>query len=190
MRFLKEIQTIAISGIVAGAAWAAFEITPAVQKEVDRHVGQVKLWAADPVIVKAVVAQNEKGSIAGMDNQKWKAVRRSDPLVKAFQSSPAGQYLTKKVTESNGTYSEAFLSGSQGQKVAFFEKTTSYTHKGAPKFETPFTSGKTWQGRPEFDESSQTHQVQVAIPVLSGGKPVGVLVVGISLTKLEKAVKK
>jgi hypothetical protein len=190
MRSFKGIVGIAVVGLMVTLAWAAFEITPAVQKELDRHIEAVKGWAADPVLVKAVLAQNEKGPLAGMDNAKWKTVRRSDELVKGFQTTPAGQFLTTKCTESQGTYSEAFLSGAQGEKVAFYEKTTSYIHKGTPKFDVPVTTGKVWQGQPEFDESSQTHQVQVAVPVLSGGKAVGALVVGVSLTKLEKTVKK
>jgi len=190
MKFFKASLVIALTGLLSNATWAAFEITPAVQKELDKHVEQVKTWAADPVIVKALIAQNEKGPISGMDNAKWKTVRRNDTLVKEFQSNPAGQYLKKKISDSNGTYAEAFLNGAQGEKVAFFEKTTSYLHKGNPKFDVPFTSGKTWQGQPEFDESSQTHQIQVSVPVASGGKTVGVLVVGVSLTKLEKLTKK
>jgi hypothetical protein len=74
--------------------------------------------------------------------------------------------------------------------VAFVEKTSSYIHKGQPKFDVPFGSGKVWQGQPEFDESSQTHQLQVSVPVLSGGKAVGVLVVGLNLTTLEKTARK
>ena len=191
MKFFKASSAIALAAaLLANTTWAGFEITPAVQKELDGHVEKVKTWAAAPAIVKAVIAQNEKGPIAGMDNPKWKTLRRSDALVKEFQSNPAGQYLKEKIADSNGTYSEAFLSGAQGEKVAFYEKTSSYLHKGMPKFDGPFTSGKSWQGQPEFDESSQTHQVQVSVPVLSGGKPVGVLVVGVSLTKLEKGTKK
>ena len=64
------------------------------------------------------------------------------------------------------------------------EKTSSYIHKGQPKFDVPYVYGKPWQGQPEFDESSQSHQVQVAVPVLADGKPIGVLVVGVNLTKL------
>lgn len=190
MKFFKAPLVIVLAGLLASATWAAFEITPAVQRELDRHVERVRAWAADPVIVKAVIAQNEKGPIAGMDNLKWKALRRSDALVRDFQSNPAGEYLKRKITDSNGTFAEAFLSGARGEKVAFFEKTTSYLHKGAPKFDAPFTSGKSWQGQPEFDESSQAHQIQVSVPVVSGGKPVGVLVVGVSLTRLEKLTKK
>lgn len=190
MKIFKASTVIALAGLLANATWAGFEITPAVQKELDKHVENVKAWAAEPSIVKAVIAQNEKGPIAGLDNPKWKTLRRSDALVKEFQSNPAGQYLKRKISDSNGTYAEAFLSAAQGEKVAFFEKTTSYLHKGMPKFDVPFTSGKAWQGQPEFDESSQSHQIQVSVPVVSGGKPVGVLVVGVSLAKLEKTGKK
>jgi hypothetical protein len=175
--------------VMATLAWAAFEMTPAVQKEIDRHVEVAKSWAANPAIVKAVEAQNAKGPIPGMDNAKWKTVRRSDDLVKGFQTCEAGKFMKTKADEAGEIYPEAFLSGAQGEKVAFIEKTTSYIHKGSAKFDVPF-GGKAWQGQPEFDESSQTHQIQVGVPVVSGGKSIGVLVVGINLTKLEKSAKK
>ncbi len=124
-----------------------------------------------------------------MDNAKWRAVRRSDELIKGFQNNDAANLLKQKVDESQGLYSEAFLSASQGEKAAFVDKTSSYIHKRQPKFDTPFTSGKPWQGQPEFDESSQTYQIQIAVPVLADGKPIGVLVVGINLTKLSGSAK-
>src|SRR3989449_2695918 len=92
-----------------------------------------------------------------MDNSKWKLVRRSDPLVRAFQSNPAGQFLRSKMEASGGLITEAFVSAAQGEKVAFAEKTTSYIHKGMPKYDVPFTSRSAWQGRPEFDERSEEH---------------------------------
>lgn len=178
----------AIAVLLATLAWAAFEITPAVQKELDQTIEAVKGWAAAPAIVSAVAVQNQKGPIPGMDNAKWKTVRRSDDLIKGFQSNDAAKLLKQKLDESQGLYSEAFLSASQGEKVAFVEKTSSYLHKGQPKFDMPF-GGKPWQGQPEFDESSQTHQIQVAVPVLADGKPIGVLVVGVNLTKLAGSPK-
>lgn len=175
--------------LLATLAWAAFEMTPAIQKELDHSIEVVKGWAADPVIVSAVVAQNQKGPISGMDNAKWKTLRRSDDLVKGFQSNDAAKLLKQKLEGSQNLYSEAFLSANQGEKVAFADKTSSYLHKGQPKFDTPFTTGKAWQGQPEFDASSQTHQVQISVPVLSDGKPIGVLVVGVNLTKLAEPAK-
>ncbi|OLC12491.1 MAG: hypothetical protein AUH77_12585 [Candidatus Rokubacteria bacterium 13_1_40CM_4_69_39] len=176
--------------VVAAAAHAAVEVTPGIQAELDRQKKIAAGWAADPVIVKAVAEQNAKGPLAGMDNSKWKLVRRSDPLVRAFQSNPAGQFLRSKMEASGGLITEAFVSAAQGEKVAFAEKTTSYIHKGMPKFDVPFTSRSAWQGRPEFDESAQTYQIQISVPVLVDGQPAGALVVGISLSQLERQAKK
>ncbi|MCP5159866.1 MAG: hypothetical protein H6975_10725 [Gammaproteobacteria bacterium] len=175
--------------LIVVLAWAAFEVTPAIQKELDQLTEMLKGWAADPVIVNAVIAQNQKGPIIDMDNAKWKSVRRSDALIKAFQSNDAGQWLKQKLDESQNLYSEAFLNASQGEKVAFVAKTSSYLHRGSAKFDRPFTSGQSWQGEPEFDESSQTHQIQISVPVLVDGKPTGVLVVGVNLTQLTQISK-
>ncbi len=190
MTIIRRFKTAfgVVGLLLALSAQAAFEITPAIQKQLDQSIETVKGWAANPTLVGAVEAQNQKGPIAGMDDAKWKALRRSDDLVKGFQSNDAAKLLKQKLAESQGVYSEAFLSAAQGEKAAFVDKTSSYIHKGKPKFDTPF-SGKSWQGQPEFDESSQTHQVQIAVPVQAAGKPIGVLVVGVNLTKLAEAAK-
>ncbi len=187
LTFLTTISAV----LTAAAAWGAgFEITPAVQAELDRQKTVVAGWAASPVIVTAVAEQNRKGPIEGMDNAKWKVTRRSDSLVTAFQTNAAGQYLKAKLAEGQGAVSEAFLNAAQGEKVAFVEKTTSYIHKGAAKFDVPFSTGKTWQGPPEFDESTQTYAIQISVPVLAEGKSIGALVVGVNLSYLEKLTRK
>jgi hypothetical protein len=180
------------TALTATAAFpqSKFEITPAMQAELDRQKTMIAGWAASPTIVTAVTEQNKRGPIAGMDNPKWKQTRRSDATVVAFQSNPAGQFLKSKVEDTKGSVSEAFLSGSHGEKVAFVEKTTSYIHVGQAKFDVPFTTGKAWQGQPEFDESSQTYAVQISVPVLAEGKPIGALVVGVNLTHLQGLAKK
>jgi hypothetical protein len=184
------LAAVALLMVAAAAAHAAFDITPAIQAELDRQKKVVAGWAADRVIVRAVAEQNVKGPLSGMDNPKWKVLRRSDSVVTAFQSSPAGLFLKAKLEASGGLITEAFLSGAQGEKVAFAEKTTSYIHKGAAKFDVPFTTRTAWQGRPEFDESAQTYQIQISVPVLADGQAVGALVVGISLSQLERLAKK
>jgi len=188
MRYLRFVFC-AITLLVFTQAWAAFEVTPELQKELNQLTETIKEWAADPVIVNAVVAQNQKGPIADMDNTKWKSIRRSDALIKEFQSNDAGQWLKQKLDESKGLYSEAFLNASHGEKVAFVAKTSSYLHQGSAKFDQPFTKSQTWQGEPEFDESSQAHQIQLSVPVLVNHKPIGVLVIGVNLTQLAQMSK-
>jgi hypothetical protein len=141
------------------------------------------VWAADPVLVAAVKAQNEKGPIPGMDNAAWKATEHSNPLVQTFQKNTAGVWLTEKLKASDGLFTEAFLSAAKGEKVAFVDKTTSYIHSGSAKFDVSM-SGKEWQGEPEFDESSQAYAIQISTPVLDNGTTIGVLVVGVAVKKL------
>jgi hypothetical protein len=176
--------------LLATAAAGGFEMAPAVQAELDKQKGVVAAWAANPVIVNAVLEQNRRGPIAGMDNARWKITRRTDPVVIGLQSNPAGRLLKARLAESQGAVSEAFLSAAQGEKVAFVEKTTSYIHKGSAKFDVPFSTGKAWQGQPEFDESSQTYAIQISVPVLADGKSIGALVVGVNLSHLEKFARK
>ncbi|MBI3774606.1 MAG: hypothetical protein HY273_03475 [Gammaproteobacteria bacterium] len=175
--------------LMSAHAAAKFDITPAVQAAMDKQKMLVATWASNPVIVNATKAQNAKGPIAGMDNPKWKTTRRSDPLIAEFQSNEAAVFLKAKLEGSQSLYSEAFLSAAAGEKVAFVEKTSSYIHKGVPKFDVPFTTGAAWQGAPEFDESSQTYAIQISVPVNAEGKALGVLVVGVSLSQLEKSIK-
>ncbi|HAM58453.1 MAG TPA: hypothetical protein DDZ42_23940 [Candidatus Rokubacteria bacterium] len=190
-KFLTGLVLVGALGLFAiEAAAASFEITPAIQAELDKQKAVVAKWVAAPAIVSAVAEQNRKGPIAGMDNAKWKVTRRNDPMVTGFQSNAAGQFLKAKLAESQGAISEAFLNAAQGEKVAFFEKTTSYIHRGSAKFDVPFNTGKSWQGKPEFDESSQTYAIQISVPVLAEGKTIGALVVGVNLSYLEKVAKK
>lgn len=177
----------ALAALPAVSAALDFKITPAVQAELDREKAVIATWAADPVIVKAVEEQNLKGPLPGMDNAKWKGTMRSDPVVKQFQNNPAGRFLRQKMRASKGAVTEAFLNAAKGEKVAFGEKTTSYIHAGAAKHDVPFTTGKPWQGKPAFDESSQTYAIQVSTPVLAKGHPIGSLVVGISLSHFKSA---
>jgi len=193
MRFVYKLQFLVAMSFVGMATMvraANFEVTPAIQAELDKWKTVIAEWAADPTIVKAVVAQNSKGPIPEMDNATWKTTRRSDPTVKGFQTNPAGQFLKAKLEATGGTISEAFLSAARGEKVAFVEKTTSYIHQGQAKFDVPFTTGKPWQGKAEFDESSQTYAIQLSIAVLVDGKPSGALVVGVNLSTLEKTAQK
>jgi hypothetical protein len=170
---------------------AALEITPAVQTELDKQKAALVKWAADPVIVAAVTEQNGKGPLAGMDNAKWKTIRRSDPIVQAMVKSQAGEFLKKKIEASGGALDKAFLSAAQGEKVAFAEKTISYVHKGQEKFDVPMSTGKPWQMSKEwFDESLQGYAIQVAAPVMDGGKVIGVIVASVPVSYLEKASKK
>lgn len=181
------VCTLLATTAIAQEPEKKFEITPEVQAQLDVWKKTVAEWAADPKVVAAVAEQNKKGPVEGLDNKKWKALRRRSPEVEAYQTNVAAKQLAEKSKASNGIVSEAFLNAQKGEKVAFLEKTSSYLHAGSPKFDLPFQKLQTWQGKPEFDESSQAYAVQVSVPVLDPKNPkqaIGVLVVGINLTQV------
>jgi|GEM_PF-2017551 len=166
------------------------EVNAAIQAELDKDKEIIASWASNSVIIEEVQKQNNHGPIPGLDNEKWKSIPPSDPIVKSLQENPAGRFLRGKLRGQESKFTRAFLNGSNGEKVAFTEKTVYYLHKGMGKFEVPFRKGTAWQGKAEYDEPGQSYAIQISTPVFSEGKPIGVLVVGVNLASLEKSVKK
>ena len=192
MRRLMGLVVIAVVVLVANLSWAAscFEVMEEVQTRISWQVWNADGWAANPVVVEAVLAQNKKGPIPGMDNAKWKTVPENDAVVQGFIKNDVAKFLNAEMANTDGICTGAFLNAAQGEKVAFSDKTGSYIHKGSAKFDAPFASGKSWQGKPELDDSGKVYEIQISVPVLSEGKPIGVLVVELNGTKLEELSKK
>ncbi len=197
MRRMVGLAVVLVLGLVAACAQqgtgrcaSCFGVMSEVQGKITQETWLAGGWAASPVVVEAVLAQNKKGPIPGMDNAKWKTVPENDAIVQGFLNNSAAKFLKEELAKTDGICTGAFLNAAQGEKVAFNEKTGSYIHKGSAKFDVPFTTGKSWQGPAELDDSGKVYEIQVSVPVLSEGKPVGVLVVEINGTKLEELAKK
>jgi hypothetical protein len=169
-----------VSQIVGAAG-----VDPALQGKVSAKIEEIQTWAADPTIVSAVKQYNaaKPAQAAAMEQATWAGTSVLDPLVRGMTKSPAAEVLRSKKGD---VVSEAFLSGADGGKVAFLGKTSNWSHKGNSKHDLPM-SGRTWQGEVEVDESSGLQQVQVAVPVLDGRKPIGTLVVGLNIGKLARS---
>jgi hypothetical protein len=170
---------------LAGIAWTvqAQSVDATLQAKIDEQVKSIKAIASDPVVVNAVKHHNSSLSPekSAMSQDKWKSLSMLEPFVRSFTKNEAGAFLKSKKTD---VYTEAFISGADGLKIAFLSKTSSWSHKGKAKHDDPMT-GKTWQGAIELDESTGLQQIQVGVPVLDGDKPIGSLVVGLSISKLK-----
>jgi hypothetical protein len=178
------VLAFALATVVGlGAPTAAAAVDPAMQAKIDAQVKTIQVWASDPAIVNAVKAQNANPPAAhkAMTQEKWASLTGFDPFVLSFTGNPAAAVLKAK---KDAAASEAFISAADGTKVAFLAKTTSWIHKGKPKHDVPMT-GKTWQGEVETDQSTGLQQIQVAVPVLDGGKAIGSVVVGLQVARLK-----
>lgn len=155
---------------------------PAAQARVDEQIKAITGWAADPIVVDAVKAHNAAlpPEQRELTQEKWSTLSVLDPLVRSFTKNPAGQFLKARKTD---LITEAFVSDAAGLKVGFLAKPTNWSHRGKPKHDVPM-SGQPWQGSIEVDESTGRQQLQVAVPVLDAGQPIGSLVVGLNLDQL------
>jgi hypothetical protein len=185
-----NIKTISGALLTTLLCWSqlagAASLEPALQRAVNAKIKEIRKWAADPAIVDAVKEYNAAKSpqAAAMDQTKWAGTSVIDPFVRSLTKNPAAEVLKTKRRADEGI-GEAFLSGADGGKVAFLGKPSNWSHQGKPKHDQPMR-GKTWQGEVEIDQSSGLRQVQVAVPVLDRRKPIGSLVVGLSIVTLAK----
>jgi hypothetical protein len=156
---------------------------PELKTKGEAKLTQLKALSTDPQIVSAVKAYDTDppAYAKAMTNDKWKSLSVLDPDVRAYSKNPLAEYLK---TKKDDAVAEMFVSGADGGKVAFLSKTTSWTHKDKPKHEVPM-SGNVWIGPVEVDESSGQSELQVALPVLEGGKPIGSIVVGLRTANLQ-----
>lgn len=182
---MKTTRLVALLafGLWAGAAILhAQGLNPSAQARLDKLRDEAVQWAADPIVVEAVLHQNRSLSpeLEDMTQEKWEALPAKASLIQKFIAHPAAQLLRDKGAT---RITEAFLSDAQGRKIAFLGKTTSWSHLGKPKHDVPM-SGKFWQGKLETDRSAGTQQIQISVPVLAEGTPVGSLVIGVPVSTL------
>jgi len=153
------------------------------------HSKLVKL-GTDPIVVKAVKAENAKGKtldqIKAMD-EKWKATPGVADYMKALMESECGQYL-RDFQKTTPYYAEIFVTDNQGANVAMTDKTSDYWQGDEAKFIECYKggAGEIYLNDVAFDESTQTYLVQVSVPVKDEEQVIGVVVIGIDIDSLEK----
>jgi hypothetical protein len=168
---------------VFGMSTAFAEDLTADQKaKVDAKLALFAAWGSDPAVVKFVKAAEASPPTwaAGMTQDKWTALSVLSPEIKELTKNDLAAWIRSKKDDG---VTEVFVSSNTGIKIAFLAKSSNWSHKGKPKHDVPMT-GKTWVGAIEADASTGQKQVQVSFPVLDGGKVLGSIVVGLSLSKL------
>lgn len=179
---MKFFLSLMFTAFVATSAFAE-SLTPEQTAALNKQVEEIKKYVSDAKIVDAVKAANTTplADYKDMSQDKWKDLPVLDPKVRYFSKNPTAEFIK---TKKNDMVTEAFVNAADGTKVAFLSKTSNWSHKGKPKHDDPM-AGKTWQGSVEMDESTGLKSIQVAVPVMDGGKAIGSMTVGFSVTKLK-----
>lgn len=161
---------------------SAGALDAAVQAKIDTKKADIESWGKDPAIVAAVKAFNttKPAYAKGMTQDEWTKLSIVDPKVREILNSDVSKWLKGKKAD---WVAEAFVSGSDGTKVGFLQKSTNWSHTGKPKHDDPMKN-KIYIGALERDESTGIEEIQIGVPVLDGTTPIGSLVVGIRIDKL------
>ncbi len=170
----------------------------ALANEVDDYVKslipEIKTWLSHDLVVSGIKSQNEKhASLTQTDidklDKQWRAEvsGAAKPLVDEVMSKDVSGFLKEKKAQSEGKYTEIFLMDNRGLNVGQSDITSDYWQGDEAKWKSTFLKGADaiHVSEVEFDESTQTYQAQLSLPVVdSTGQVIGAVTVGISIEEL------
>ena len=190
--------TMATAGLAAAftlqsAAFGAEDYAASIRRDV---VPQVRAWLSDPALISAVKDQNARhaglgqGDIDRLDGQ-WRSETSSGKrdLVDALLSNQLSGYLGGVKGEAGGLYSEIFVMDNKGLNVGQSDVTSDYWQGDEDKWQKTFLAGAgaVFIDEVEFDESTQTFQSQLSLPVVDpdSGMAIGAVTVGVNVEMLQ-----
>ena len=185
---MKRILMAGLFGMAALQANAT-DVPPAM---VDYAMEQAQTWVADPMVIAAIKAQNARNGglseaeIIDLDNQ-WRAELNAGnrPMIDTVMANELSAHLKKHADASGGAITEVFVMDQVGLNVGQSALTSDYWQGDEAKFtETyPKGAGSVHVSEIELDESTQTYQAQVSMPVVdpADGSVVGAVTFGINV---------
>jgi hypothetical protein len=155
----------------------------------------VKEWLADPAIINAIKAQNTtstaltQAEIDALDKQWRSEVSSTDKaMINAVLNNALSGYLQGKLAASNGLYTEIFVMDNKGLNVGQSNITSDYWQGDEAKWQDTFMQGANsiHISEVEEDESTQTYQSQLSLPVVdpSSQAVIGAITIGINVDAL------
>lgn len=155
------------------------------QHVLDRIEALKHEWAANPVLVEAVLAQNARNTplsaIQQLDEQ-WRHTSGFAAFMGPVLDNPAAEELARLERDA-GFVMESFVMDNQGALVAATNKTSDYWQGDEAKFTESFKGGQgaVHVGEVEFDSSAQKYLAQVSLPIMKDGKAIGAITIGVDV---------
>lgn len=174
-----------------GLAWPAVasDLEPGLRKLAET---QVSAWISDPVLRDAVEAQNDRtrgltqAEIDDLDRTWRDQIDAEGGLIAEVLGNPLSRYLSDVKATGKGQYTEIFVTDAIGLNVGQSDLTSDYWQGDEAKWKVPNDSHDIHIGEVEFDESSQTYQVQLSVPIMKGEQMIGTLTVGVDAERLSQ----
>ena len=201
------ITYIARPGRIAAVAFALSTIlslgaAPALASEdhkqaiLDQVVPKVRAFLTDNRVADAIIAQNNRN--AGMSqarvddlDKQWRAevAGSGGKLTKAVLGNELSAYLATIQESSQGLFAEIFVMDDKGLNVGQSGLTSDYWQGDEAKWQETYSKGPNAMliDDVEFDESTQTFQSQLSLPVVdpATGYVIGAITVGVNMDVLQ-----
>lgn len=154
---------------------------------IEEHVAS---WINDSTILDAIKAQNTKNAdlneeqIIALDN-KWRA--DDQELISTTTGNALSTFLKEKQEASEGLFTEIFVMDNKGLNVGQSALTSDYWQGDEAKWKDTYSAGhaKIHVSEVEFDESSQSYQVQISTTISDGETPIGAVTFGVDAEMIE-----
>jgi hypothetical protein len=179
------LYTILLFALAAGP-----KLDPETRAAVEGRLEVLRTWASDPIVVQAVRNANAhprtKEEIEALD-RAWEESTGVTPFMRTLIDHPASERL-KELRTASPEIQEAFLTDAVGANVAITNKTSDFFQGDEEQYLDAFNRGKggTHVGELSLDESIHSYSVHIGVPVLDGGKPIGVLLAAVNVEKLRR----
>lgn len=167
-------------------------LSPKMEARVKQETEKIREWAREPVVAKAVEAQNEENMTAArvneIDKQWMVGDPKVEPLVKELMGNACAKHLKTQMARTPAMV-EAIVMDKQGANVCITTRTSDYWQGDEDKWRKAYNNGKggTDVSPPKYDESAKARVIQVSVPVTDAKKKViGALCVGLRMDELEK----
>ena len=158
-----------------GLSAHAESLNPALQAKVTKYKQKLSEWARDPRVINAVKEANRKGGLPGMTNLKWSDLSENDPAVTPILNNEASTLIKGWVAQNKGGISKLYLRDKEANLIAADDKPVFYNNAHQPPFSMPI-QGKAWADtKTKLDTTTQVNGVHVGVPVMDGGKVIGVM---------------
>ena len=155
-----------------------------------------RTWIVDPEIIEAIKAQNarhaniDQSEIDKLDKQ-WRAETKATqrPLIDRVLSTALSKKLLEVKNRAGGMITEVFIMDNKGLNVGQSDVTSDYWQGDEAKWKETYLAGAGSMliDEVEFDESTQTFQSQLSLPVLdpATNEVIGAVTIGVNVELLQ-----
>jgi hypothetical protein len=181
---LKNLSVALVIGLLAAPA-ARAQTSSYVRETALARVARARAIAADPQLVKAVLAKN--ATHESMDDIHRKDKEWTDNpqyvLRKTLSTNACAQRL-RDLTQDDRVIVEVILMDAQGANVCVSRETSDYWQGDEAKFQKTFGADKeTFVDEPALDASTAAYAIQLSVIVNDGKAKIGALTLTLKVRK-------